>query len=136
MEPGQFSMGLIRYSCGHISGPHEPIPTKFGLWMFFIMLHRYMVSKMLKLKKKFFVMSSLLYSVMATQNYDLCKFECQMFFSMHVIIEPLSNIISLLRRFLKGLYDMWILTRCSINFKCIYLLCQTTWISHSQARKA
>ena len=37
MEPGQFaliSMGLIRYSCGHISGPHEPIPTKFGLWMF------------------------------------------------------------------------------------------------------
>ena len=45
-------MGLIRYSCGHISGPHEPIPTQFGLWMFFIMLHRYMVSKILKSKKK------------------------------------------------------------------------------------
>ena len=45
MEPDQFtliSMGLIRYSCGHISGPHEPIPIQFGLWMFFIMLHRYM----------------------------------------------------------------------------------------------
>ena len=27
-------MGL-RYSCGHISGPHEPIPTQFGLWIVF-----------------------------------------------------------------------------------------------------
>ena len=30
-EPGQFtlpSMGLIRYSCPHISGSHEMIPTK------------------------------------------------------------------------------------------------------------
>ena len=69
LEPGQFtliSMGLRRYSCGHISGPHEPIPTKFGLWMFFIMLHRGMVSKMLKCKKKkVFVTSSLLYSIQA-----------------------------------------------------------------------
>ena len=57
--------GLIRYSCGHISGSHEPILTKFGLWMFFIMLHRYMVSKTLKCKKKkvVFVTSSLLYSI-------------------------------------------------------------------------
>ena len=46
-------MGLIRYSCGHISGPHEAIPTQFGLWMFFIMLHRYMISKTLKSKKSF-----------------------------------------------------------------------------------
>ena len=55
-EPGQFtliSMGLIRYSWSHISGSHEPIPTKFGLWMFFIILHRYMVSKTLKCKKSF-----------------------------------------------------------------------------------
>ena len=55
LEPGQFtliSMGLSRYSCGHISGPHEPIPTKFGLWMFFIMLHRDMVSKTLKCTPK------------------------------------------------------------------------------------
>ena len=28
--PG-FSMGLIRYSCGHISGYHEPIHVKFGV---------------------------------------------------------------------------------------------------------
>ena len=57
-------MGLSRCSCGHISGPHEPIPTKFWLWMFFIMLHRDMVSKTLKCKKKkFFVTSSLLYSI-------------------------------------------------------------------------
>ena len=37
LEPGQFtlnSMALIRYSCGHILGPHKPIPTKFGLWRF------------------------------------------------------------------------------------------------------
>ena len=55
-------MGLIRYSCGHISGPHEPIPTKFGLWMFFIMLHRYMVSRTLKCKKNFCdVITSVLY---------------------------------------------------------------------------
>ena len=27
-------MGLIRYSCGLISGPQEPIPTKFGLRVF------------------------------------------------------------------------------------------------------
>ena len=56
LEPDQFtliSMGLIRYSCGHISGPHEPIPTQIGLWMFFIMLHWYMVSKTLKSKKSF-----------------------------------------------------------------------------------
>ena len=62
LEPGQFtliSMGLIRYSCGHISGPMN----RFGLWMFFIMLQRYVVSKMLKCKKGgfFCVMSSLLY---------------------------------------------------------------------------
>ena len=27
------SMGLIRYSCGHILGPHEPIHVKIGLWV-------------------------------------------------------------------------------------------------------
>ena len=51
-----------RYSCGHISGPHKPIPTKCWLWMFFIMLHRYMVSKT-EMHKKKIVMSSLLYSI-------------------------------------------------------------------------
>ena len=45
-----------------ISQAHELIPTKFELWMFFIMLHRYMVFKTLKCKKVF-VMPSLLYSV-------------------------------------------------------------------------
>ena len=55
-------MGLSRYSYRHISGPHEPIPTKFGLWMFFIMLHRDMVSKTLKCKKGFCdVIASVLY---------------------------------------------------------------------------
>ena len=48
LEPGQFtliSMGLIWYSCGHISSPHEPIPTKFGVWRFYIMLYRNMKKK-------------------------------------------------------------------------------------------
>ena len=30
----QLSMKLIRYSCGHISGLHEPIYVKFDLWGF------------------------------------------------------------------------------------------------------
>ena len=46
------SIGLIRYSCSHFSGPHEPISTKFRLWRFFIMLYLYMVFKMLQCKKK------------------------------------------------------------------------------------
>ena len=43
-EPGQLftliSMGLIRYSCGHILGHHEPIHVKFGAWRCFIMLYQ------------------------------------------------------------------------------------------------
>ena len=53
-EPGQFtliSMGLIRYSCGHISGHHEPFHVKFGVWGFFIMFYWNIVMKMLKCKK-------------------------------------------------------------------------------------
>ena len=38
-------MGLIRYSCGHILGHHEPSPCKFGVWRFFIMLYRNMKKK-------------------------------------------------------------------------------------------
>ena len=37
-EPGQFtliSMGLIRYSCGHISGHHKQIHVKFDVCRFF-----------------------------------------------------------------------------------------------------
>ena len=50
-------MGLIRYSCGHILGHHEPIHVKFGVWRFFIMLYRNMKKKnenaeMQKKKKK------------------------------------------------------------------------------------
>ena len=63
-----FQWGRIRYSCGHISGPHEPIPTKFGLWMFFIMLHRYMVSKTLKCNKSFCDVIAKELSYKRTQN--------------------------------------------------------------------
>ena len=45
-------MGLIRYSCGHISGHHEPIHVKFGVWGIFIMFYWNMLMKMLKCKKK------------------------------------------------------------------------------------
>ena len=56
LEPGQLtliSMGLIRYSCGHILGHHEPIPTKFGVWRFFIMLYE-IWAKIMKMLKKYF----------------------------------------------------------------------------------
>ena len=59
-EPGQFtliSMGLIRYSCSHISGHHEPIHVKFGVWGFFIMFYWNIVMKMLKCKKENLMMS-------------------------------------------------------------------------------
>ena len=70
-EPGQYaliSVGLIMYLCSHISGPHEPIPTKFGLWRFFIMLYRYTIFKKLKCKKVFCdVITSVLYTPCANQ---------------------------------------------------------------------
>ena len=50
-EPGQFTLipkGLIKYSCGHISGHHEPIHVKFGVRGFFIIFYWNMVMKMLK----------------------------------------------------------------------------------------
>ena len=46
------SVGLIRYSCGHISGHHEPIYVKFGVWGFFIMFYWNIVMKMLKCNKE------------------------------------------------------------------------------------
>ena len=45
-------MGIIRYSCGHISGHHEPIHVKFGVWGFFIMFYWNLVIKMLNCKKE------------------------------------------------------------------------------------
>ena len=56
-------MGLIRYSCDHILGHHEPIHVKFGVWRFFIMLYRNMVMKLLKCKKKIFDDVTLRYSI-------------------------------------------------------------------------
>ena len=46
-------MGLIRYSCGHILGHHEPIHVKFGVWRFFIMLYQNM-KKIMKMLKNIF----------------------------------------------------------------------------------
>ena len=34
---------ITRYSCGHISGPHELIYVKFGVWRFFTMIYWNMV---------------------------------------------------------------------------------------------
>ena len=44
--------GLIRYSWGHISGHHEPIHVKFGVWRFFIMFYWNTVMKVLICKKE------------------------------------------------------------------------------------
>ena len=69
-EPGQFtliSMRLIRYSCRHISGPHEPIYVKFGVWGFFIMFYWNMVMKMLKCKNDNFDDVTLRYSIILDQ---------------------------------------------------------------------
>ena len=83
-------MGLIRYSCSNISGPHEPILTQFGLLMFFIMLHRYMVSKTLKSKKKFFcdVIASVLYDLTPTDNAMYKKRES--YFKHSILLNGLS----------------------------------------------
>ena len=56
-------MGLIRNSCGHISGHHEPIHVKFGVSGFFIMFYWNMVMKMLKCKKRKFDDITLQYSL-------------------------------------------------------------------------
>ena len=66
MEPGKFtliSMGLISYSCGHISGHHEPIPTKFGVWRFFSCSTEIWRKKSWKCWKVFLMTSSLWYSI-------------------------------------------------------------------------
>ena len=34
-------MGPTMYSCGHISGLHEPIHVKFGVWVFHDVLLKY-----------------------------------------------------------------------------------------------
>ena len=77
LEPGQFtqiSVVLIRYSCGHISGHHEPIHVKFGVWIFFIMFYWNMVMKMLKCKKEHLMTShfSTLYYVNIVYQYCIC----------------------------------------------------------------
>ena len=61
-------MGLIRYSCGNISGPHGPISTK--VWAVKIFHHALaiLVFKLLKFKK-FFVTSSLRYPYIISLFY-------------------------------------------------------------------
>ena len=67
------SMGLIRYSCGHILGHHEPIHVKFGVWRFFIMLYRNMVMKMLKCKTFWWRHTSVLYMFWCVHNFVTAK---------------------------------------------------------------
>ena len=59
---------LIRYSCGHISGHHEPIHVKLGVWGFFIMFYWNMVMKMLKCKKRKYDDVTLHYSLALCGN--------------------------------------------------------------------
>ena len=65
MEPGQFtliSMGLVRYSCGHILGHHEPQQ----IWAVDVFHHapRTHGIQNAEMQKKFFVMSLPLYSIL------------------------------------------------------------------------
>ena len=66
LSTGQFtpiSVGLIRYSCGHISGHHEPNHVKFGVWGFFIMFSWIWSRKYWNAKKKiWWCHTSVLYS--------------------------------------------------------------------------
>ena len=62
-------MKIIRYSCGHISGHHEPIHVKFGVWGFFIMFYWNIVMKMLKCKKRKFDDVTLQYSIAWVEGY-------------------------------------------------------------------
>ena len=49
----RFNGDIIRYSCSHIWGHHEPIHVKFGVWWgFCIMFYWNMIMKMLKCKKE------------------------------------------------------------------------------------
>ena len=57
-------MGLIMYSCGHISGYHEPIHVKFGVWGFFhhgLLKYGHENSEMQKKKKIWWRHTSVLY---------------------------------------------------------------------------
>ena len=87
-EPGQLftliSMGLIRYSCGHISGPHEPIRVKFGVWRFFIILYRNMVMKMLKCKQKILMTSHFGTLLKYTYSIRTWRRNAKMFLRIHV----------------------------------------------------
>ena len=71
-EPGQFtliSVGLIKYSCGHISGHHELFYVKLGVWGVFIMFY-WNVMKMLKCKKRKFDDVTLQYSIELFQKLE------------------------------------------------------------------
>ena len=65
-------MGLIRYSCGHISGHREPIHVKF-VWGVFITFYWNMVVKILECKKENLMMPhfSTLYLVQAQVGCDI-----------------------------------------------------------------
>ena len=88
-EPDQFtliSMGLIRYSCGHISGHYEPIHVKFGVWGFFIMFYWNIVMKMLKCKKENLMtshFSTLWKSVIADVSFTFMKCSHYIFQSLY-----------------------------------------------------
>ena len=53
--------GVNEYSCGHISGPHEPISTKFELWGFSSCSTEIWYSKCCNAKKLCDVITSVLY---------------------------------------------------------------------------
>ena len=75
-------MGLIRYSCGHISGHHEPIHVKPGVWGFFIMFYWNIIMKMLKCKKDNLMTSH--FSTLFIYPWTVCTVKCHHSLCFHI----------------------------------------------------
>ena len=90
-------MGLIRSSCGRISGPHEPIHVKFGVWGFFIMFYWNIVMKMLKCKKEnlmtshFSTLLSCEVNKVAPAFWLLCEKSFCVFYCFRYLIISIKN---------------------------------------------
>ena len=122
-------MGLTGYSCDHISGPHEPIITKFGLWRFFIMLYRYMVMKKLKSKNAFCdVITSVLYF---TTAYISIQMRCIVgYVWIGISLPPGSIFIDPINLIFPKLYSSFLTTRAI----CLVLLENITKCFETDAR--
>ena len=149
-------MELIRtyvFMLPYLGAPMNRFPPN-GLWMFFIMLHRYMVFKMLKCEKGFFVTSSLRYSIRPKKyvtvctvnadtlqkpsNFTIRKFTFWLQALLHIEMGIVMNNISLLPLLtVSPIYDMLIMlqVRMDLAFKFARTPMSLTNNHHSGSRK-